>query len=946
MGNHAIPIIPLGLFMKLSPPESYGKDQNSMSANSEMPIGNGANLADLVQLWGKTGPSSTYHPALFHMLDVGNVARVLLGSAASPRFRHLLARTLNAAAAESLVGWLPLIVALHDIGKVSSPFQGQRSVPATQATRARLELAGFVFGPTHGEVHRHQLVSAAFVESEWLSLEPDLPRQFLLTIRDALAGHHGRFASGGELSQVRTYCQTEEPASWAAFRADAYSLLRAEFAPGWPGGASAVAPTHRMAATMALVGLTILSDWIGSDSAHFPLANGVALADYAPESARRAHAAARNLGFLQSATPVVYGGFASAFPDKPARPLQLAIDDLPAPALVAPALVIIEAPTGEGKTEAALALSRRLASTNDNGELYFGLPTTATSNQMFLRVSDFIARVEGASVKLVHGQAALVEDDLLLHHRQNGGEDAEGAAAIPGWFAPKKRALLAPYGVGTVDQVELATLNARYYMLRLFGLAGKVVIIDEVHAYDTYMSTILEQALRWLAALGSSVILLSATLPLARHRALARAFHPEAASSESEPLPYPCIAVYGAVQIQPLAPPPAQEQRTLHLEFVADATPEEGAGRLLALVRDGGAVCRICNTVAAAQDLFRALDALADPGIHRVLLHSRFPLEDRQSIERDLTARFGPASDRQPGDRAIVIGTQILEQSLDLDFDAMVSDLTPTDLLLQRAGRLHRHERSRSAAHQDATLRVQLPHDQSGKPRFGNWTWVYDEFILWQTWLVLQGRTNGQSTLTLTLPRDYRPLIEATYPEQPPPIADDEPFATERRTAFARHRREEADDAAEARLRLAPSPRPRAGIAEHLDLRFEEDDEGGAQGWGIAKTRQGTETVTIIPLHRHGTALTTDTEGRDPVGPACDRACQLRLLRRSLPVSHLGLIAALRANQANPPDWFREAALLRHTLPLILDGRTARLGNVIATLDPRLGLIIAKENIA
>ncbi len=695
---------------------------------------------------------------------------------------------------------------------------------------------------------------------------------------------------------------------------------------------------------MAMVGLTILCDWIGSDNAHFPLVAGMALADYAPLSEQRARAAVKGLGFLRERVPIVYDGFTTVFPNKDARPLQRAIDDLPVSALSAPALFIIEAPTGEGKTEAALALARRLATVNGTEELYFGLPTTATSNQMFLRVHEFITRAEGAPVKLVHGQAFLVEDDLLLRLHKNGGDDDEGREITPTWFAPKKRALLAPFGVGTVDQIELATLNARYYMLRLFGLAGKVVIIDEVHAYDTYMSTILEQSLRWLAALGSSVILLSATLPVARHRELARAFNRDTAYAESKSLPYPCIAAYGLGNPLLLALPAVQPQRPLQVTFVADETPEEGARRLLELVCDGGAVCRICNTVTEAQDLFQAVDALAQPEIYRVLLHSRFPIEERQVIEAKITGRFGPESVRKLDDRAIVIGTQVLEQSLDMDYDAMISDLAPTDLLLQRAGRLHRHKRARPTAHQEPILRVQLLRNSDGMPLFGKSKWVYDEFVLWQTWQVLQSQVNNLGQVALSLPRDYRPLIEATYPELPPSISENEPFATERRMAYARHCHEEAKAAGEARLRLVPTPRPRAGIAEGQDLRFEEDDEGGAQGWGVAKTRLGAEMVTIIPLYRQGTALTIDARGQEMVGPVCDRSCQLRLLRRSLPVGHAGLIKALRRESAEALHWFRNAALLRHTLPLILDNGTARYDAVVVRLDRRLGLVIVKES--
>jgi hypothetical protein len=159
-----------------------------------------------------------------------------------------------------------------------------------------------------------------------------------------------------------------------------------------------------------------------------------------------------------------------------------------------PLLAVIEAPTGEGKTEAALALAWRLGACDGLDELFFALPTMATSNQMFGRLSHFYNDLYGAAVQLTHSQSAIVKDDLrraALAGDQDAAEPlAASALAAIEWFAGSKKAMLAPFGVGTVDQVELAGLNVRHYVLRLLALAKKVVIIDEVHAYDAYMSVI------------------------------------------------------------------------------------------------------------------------------------------------------------------------------------------------------------------------------------------------------------------------------------------------------------------------------------------------------------------------------------------------------------------------------------------------------------------------
>jgi len=904
-----------------------------------------------LRLWGKTGTDGTFHPVLFHMIDVGNVARALLEGNASPRFRVVLARALSVDDPLSLVGWLPLLIALHDIGKVSAAFQGQQGSPRTARERERLLDEGFRFGRTRGKSYHHAHISAVSVQS--ILVEPDggLPKPLLLALRDILGGHHGRFASSGELLSVRDYLDYEEPSEWPALRADMCRLLREQLTPEWDSGGVVPSPQHAMAAAMALTGFTILCDWLGSDSERFPIEPPLSLSSYTPLSLNRARQAIERVGFAPARPRASYSGFTDLFPDKgSARPMQQSIDDLPESVLTWPALFVVEAPTGEGKTEAALALAQRLSLTGPSDELYFGLPTTATSNQMFDRVQSFVERTRGAviSVRLVHGQAHLIEDDvsLRLHEDANAGDAASKRAASI-WFAPRKRALLAPFGVGTVDQVELATLNARHYMLRLFGLAGKVVIIDEVHAYDTYMSTVLEQALRWLGTLGSCVILLSATLPTARHTALARSFisgvSPEKREDdEGQSLPYPCIAAYTGEKSLIVSPGATQAERRLRIEFVADDTPHEQGRRLVDLVREGGAVCCLCNTVAQAQKVFKAVDELADLDVWRVLIHSRFPADERRKLEKQIATRFGPGS-RNPKERAVIVGTQVLEQSLDLDFDAMITDLAPTDLLLQRAGRLHRHTpRPRPPAHNDAVLRVQIQRTGSGAPEFGAWKWVYDEFVLWRTWLVLDARIDVGGGVELILPRDYRPLIEATYDVQET-APDEHPHRELILAAHARHLRDEAQDAAEARLRLVPDPSPTAGITEGRSLRFEEDTDGGQQGWGVAKTRLGPDSITAIPLYRHGDILSLHPGGEEVVGSQCDRACQLRLLQRSVPVSHHLLVPLLRVAMTEAPAWFRNSALLRHTAPLFLDGDSARFDDIVVRLDPRLGLVIERE---
>jgi CRISPR-associated endonuclease/helicase Cas3 len=286
------------------------------------------------------------------------------------------------------------------------------------------------------------------------------------------------------------------------------------------------------AVAIALAGLTTVSDWIGSIEAYFPYAvsrgvdpYGTDLEQYVQKSRERAERALRDLRWLTNPAPPAHRSFTTIFPNFALNDLQRAAVQL-AESLTVPALVLIEAPMGEGKTEAAMYLAEAAAARLQRPGYYFALPTQATSNQMFSRVREFLERTAQSAevnLQLLHGHASLSAEFQLLRERASDPlpagveEDArdDGASSTvfaAEWFTYRKRGLLAPYGVGTIDQALLAVLRTRHFFVRMFGLCNKTVIIDEVHAYDAYMSGLLDR-LAWLGALGATVVLLSATLP-------------------------------------------------------------------------------------------------------------------------------------------------------------------------------------------------------------------------------------------------------------------------------------------------------------------------------------------------------------------------------------------------------------------------------------------------
>jgi len=882
----------------------------------------------ILRLWGKTKQGSTdpleFHPALFHMLDVAYVAKILLGNSVSSRWKRVLSNSLNSPE-EELKYWVSWVIALHDIGKISAPFQYQN-----EQQRARLIKEGVNFGkimwdrkPSHGEV------SEIFIKSH---LEMDISENLRRALRDLAGGHHGFFTTSMKLQENRGLL-SREPSEWNVLREEASRILAdllLERQTQFPD------PRNVSAAVMALTGFTIICDWLGSNSDFFSPQAGTPIRDYIAVSERQAWQAIKAAGFAQKYLSTAAITFSELFPKKsPPRPLQSAIDKIPLEVLSHPCLAVIEAPTGEGKTEAALALAHRIAQASGTDEFYYALPTTATSNQMFGRLQTYLAENLnlGTQVKLIHGQAFLYEDDLRIQPLTNG--DDEYSASLE-WFAPKKRSLLAAFGVGTIDQAELATLNVKHVPLRMMGLSGKVLIIDEVHAYDIYMTTIVEQLLRWLSTMGTSVILLSATLPKERRGKLVNAFCGNDVAEPEQGNAYPSLWVVGQAGTYHDAPAAQQPNRqitfnpdVLHLN---DEQVDEKAQWLLNAVTDEGCACWMVNTVARAQKLFQAVKSLASDAINCTILHAQFPLDVRQQLEQGITKKYGPGDANRPL-RGIVIGTQVLEQSLDLDFDVMVTDLAPVDLLLQRAGRLHRHVRPRSAAHQTPRLWINT-ETENGDLQLGVDKYIYDEYILRQSWNVVKART------ALTLPADYRPLIESVYNSEKPTEG------SALFTAWEKLQEKQTNEVNQARLRLLPGPNPYDAFSGPASGEQFEDSENDTR-WYVARTRLGEESITVIPLDRNGNIVRFEIDGIThelDLSKEIKREMQLCLLRKSVRVSNRRAVEALKENveTGTPKAW--DIPLFKDCRFLWLENGMTELVNwkntIRLTLDPTVGLVI------
>ena len=875
-------------------------------------------------LWAKTDRATgETHPLICHLLDVAAVSLVLWQQVLTASFRGRIAAALGLDednAGRMLAFW----AGLHDLGKACPAFQ--RLYSPAQAT---LKQAGVPFPTVFGNQRFYHATASAKLLPELLQQECSLDRRPARAIARVLGGHHGGWPHPLELQKLTS--SEIGAANWDELRLALFRELRNCIDPPaleqWP--ADRIEQNSLLA---VLSGFVSVADWLGSMERYFAFESApIDPAGYWQQATAQAGRVLSEQGWLDWHPPAAPLPFEELFPFAP-NPVQQAAIKL-APALDRPALVIIEVPTGAGKTEAALYLADYWAARRQQCGLYVAMPTMATSNQMHTRISAMLDQryPQGtARPLLVHSQARWMRDVDEMATRTEDPIDDQS------WFLPRKRSLLAPFGVGTVDQALLAVLQARHFFVRLFGLGYKTVIFDEAHAYDTYMSTLFQRLLGWLAAIGTSVVVLSATLPAVTRRELLAAYGGEAGANLPE-TPYPAIS-WATDQAAGVVPLPAGDQREIALEWI-DPEPAVLVETLRRELCDGGCAAVICNTVQRAQDVYLALLSanLVPPG-DLILFHARFPLAWREQIEQEVLQRFGKGTaNRRP---AIVVATQVIEQSLDLDFDLMLSELAPIDLLLQRAGRLHRHTREIRPAPLTAPrlLLMEPARKENGAPDFGGSSYVYEPYVLWRSLLVLQGRA------VMQLPHDTVALIETVYGKRDLPFVPEPALAAALDEALAEMVQRQMEETGKAKGRLIP-PAGDSNLLNAAQVWLAEDRPELHQALQ-ALTRLIRPTVSLVCLHRTPAGLVTDPGRPDAPIVDLDRKpdsdLTAELARHTINVSHQGIVHPL-LNKPAPTGWLKHS-LLRNHRAAIFEGGVCRPEELPyeLVLDRQLGLRISK----
>ncbi|WP_341829627.1 CRISPR-associated helicase Cas3', partial (plasmid) [Synechococcus elongatus PCC 11802] len=760
-------------------------------------------------------------------------------------------------------------------------------------------------------------------------------------LAQVVGGHHGFFPSQRELQHLNL--QAIGAGAWLTFRQEIFQQLW-DFVGLQP---SDLPKTCSNAAIVLLAGLTTVSDWIASNKdPETEYAGDQAFSEYQQGLEEKAAAALDSLGWVASPSPSE-GNFQTLFGIETPRPLQeqaIAISATPESSSVQQ-FVLIEALMGEGKTEAAVYLADRWQQYQKTTGFYIGLPTQATSNQMWGRVRSFLQRRYpdiNINLTLSHS-AAMLQDNYInticrLDQVYDDSDNHYKGVVAQEWHTARKRTLLSPYGVGTIDQALLGVLRSRHQFVRLFGLAGRTVILDEVHAYDLYTSELIERLLEWLALLGSPVIALSATLPQQTRQNLLTAYAEGLGQSLDvgaiRPTNYPRLTQLVGTETKHYTFPAHEDCcRALTIQWVEEnRTPNQlsqspWVTQLMDQLQSGGCVAILCSTVDRAQQIYGVLQSLLATE-ELGLFHGRFLFADRQKREQDCLKRFGKPSEAvERPYRYVLVATQVIEQSLDLDFDLMISDLAPIDLLLQRSGRLHRHRRKeRPTPFQTPQLWLITPAVDQGVPDFGVNSVIYDSYILLRTWLSLRDRSS------LQLPDEMDALIEATYDldQSPDPQFQEYWQVTEGRYRNqSRVAQQTGDD-----VRI-PHANRQLRHCDALTARPQIEDESSVS----LATRLGRESVMVVFAYRAEGGYLRLACTKEMISTTANLALSeiQSLLNNATRLSNPAVVRFLR-QQTNPANW--TSALLRNCRLLELDSQhRAVCGNRQVHLHDELGVV-------
>lgn len=758
--------------------------------------------------------SRKWLPLWVHAVDTAGVMNDLL----LPRYAAL--DEICGISSNELKKTAILLAYLHDIGKITPIFQAKilQSLPER---RSIFEHNGVKIADHF--LHNDQSLHAKCGEA--ILLNHGFPKGF----SSIIGAHHGMPSEGAkrhvEDQPKHFYGDPEDPDFWNRLYREweNFALKRVGFS------SVSEIPILNQRTQVLLSGLLVMSDWLASDPTKFNLIEEEMILSENEYPKNRLDNALEKI-----ALPDIWESFQMRITDEYFTELfSFSMNEIQKAVIKAaegcksPGLFILEAPMGIGKTEAALAAAEILAQKCEKTGVFFGLPTQATANGIFERVIDWAelhSKEDYHSIVLAHGNAEF-QSNFMNIQKSIPQVDEDGGSGIVAhsFFCGRKQSLLADFVVGTVDRLLMCALKKKHAMLLHLGISQKVVIIDECHSYDAYMNKYLDRALTWLHRYNVPVILLSATLPADRREALIKAYlHDEPDEPKPPETAYPRLTYTDGDRVSSVSLPLEIPNKAVQ---IIRADDDRAFGEIERAVKAGACVGVICNTVSRAQYFAELSQKIEKANV--ILYHAQFIIPDRLKKEDELKKAVGKNSTVSERSGTVVIGTQVLEQSLDIDFDLLITDLCPMDLLLQRIGRLHRHKRSdRPREFENAAcivLGVNEPISASEK--------IYTKWLLIRTKTLLPDEIN--------VPEDIDRLVCEAYKEI-------EPSGEEEQSAFEDYKFLLREKAQKAEGYLMPRPRDsRRGSVLCDWLKNSISDQ---ENKALAAVRDGVSSIEVIVL--------------------------------------------------------------------------------------------------
>lgn len=881
---------------------------------------------------GKSGRDHTrmWLPTWLHALDTAGVMKRLLLHWLPQSVREGLSQELGE---DGAVSFAVLLALLHDIGKMT-PLFVSRIAGSLPEIVDRLSSAGLevpdIKSFRDSAKSPHALAGAAILSDAGF---PEVAVQVVFA-------HHGQTMTENESDtfDIITELYKQHYFDYKNGNEKIWRAIHSEwirFSLDYAGYScqDELPKNVDIKTQVILSGLVVMADWIASNTEYFPLI----FTDETGSLSMCEQRACDGWNRIRLPYPWSSASFVMDSSDFEERFgfLPNAVQSAVLSAVcesASPGIMILEAQMGVGKTEAALAAAEVFSARFAEGGIFFGLPTQATANGIFPRLLEW-ARLQSEdcrhAIRLAHGMSEMNEDYRSLFKGDScTEEDSDSGLVVHSWFKGRKQALLSNFVIGTVDQLLLCSLKQRHLMLRHIGIAGKVVVVDECHAYDAFMNQYLECAISWLGAYGVPVILLSATLPPARRRALVSAYLGDGAQSlydgwESTEA-YPLLTWTDGKCVKSRAIEQNTASRTVKITGMTD---DDIASFLFCRLECGGCAGIIVNTVSRAQKIGSMLkEALPD---YRVMIvHSHFLMTDRAEWEKKLLSELGKSSSFESRNRLIVVGTQVLEQSLDIDFDIMITDLCPMDLLLQRIGRLHRHPwRKRPEplnASECGVLYAGETETESGAST------IYGEWLLKRTRSILPPH--------IKLPEDIAPLVHKAYSE--PEDKNDSDYSLYLQTIKDK----------EVRAKNFRIKKPSSGDSL---IGWLATSQEGDERHMEASVRDGDMSVEVLIMVDYGNGYLGFVAGGEPISASCtpDEETARRIAQQRLRLPYIftykigEVIKALEETTSVNLYAWQESAWLRGELVLLIgaDG-FASLAGYRLHYDSNKGLTYRKED--